>query len=667
MTTLARLHHITSDQNLDFESKLAQLLQFGLDEFALDIGIVSRVVGDVYTVEHVITPDDSVSRGTQFALGETYCSHTLVADSALAFEHAGQSYVATHPCYQNFKLESYIGAPIVVSGAVYGTVNFSSAGARAQAFTTDELDYVTLLAQWIGIEIARYFDNKELRLQHQSLNAMSEMAKIGAWEVDLTKNTLYWSQQTKALHEVEQSYVPSLTAALSFYPEDERTRIESYIQAAVEDGNPWYCESQLIAGNNQQKWVAIMGKPEFKNGQCTSISGAIQDISHVVQARNELAKQRQHAEALLKARSEFLAKISHELRTPINGINGMLLAMRGESDLELISQRIDLALSGADTLVRLVNDVLDYSKIDAGQMQLEAQDLNVSILLNDVLSMYTPLCADKGVRLEYDFAINPEVWIRADGTRIKQILINLLSNALKFTAQGSITLKAQLQSEVDGYKLSCQVQDSGIGMSEEVKNTLFKPFTQGGTNIAREYGGTGLGLSIVHELCRMMHGEVSASSELGKGSQFSFMIQVAEGKPIQKQLTSLPQVPDLNKDIRVLVVDDNQMNRLVMKALLGKLGLEADFAENGEQAIDKALSDEGKYDVIFMDCVMPVMDGFTATRKIRESGAITQPQIIALTANTSELDKKHCLDAGMDDFIGKPVGFEQLTQALSVF
>ncbi|MCG7545732.1 ATP-binding protein [Pseudoalteromonas sp. MM17-2] len=664
MSTLARLHQITSDQQLSFFEKVHRLMRFGLDEFALDIAIVSRIDGKDYIVEHVITPDDSLAVGTHFNLGETYCTHTLHAKSALAFEYAGNSDIATHPCYINFQLESYIGAPIEVAGRVYGTINFSSPNIHPQAFTREQLDYVTLLGQWIGIEIARYQDIQALRLQHQSLKAMSELALIGAWEVDLVRDSLYWSKQTKAIHGVADDFQPTLSEALSFYVPTERDKIEQHINHAIAEHQPWSCEVALTARDGQQKWVAIKGKPECEQGQCVRINGAIQDITDIVNTRQALAQQREQAEHLLSTRSAFLAKISHELRTPINGINGMLLAMQGEEDLQVISQRVELALSGADTLVRLVNDVLDYSKIDAGQMHLEHQDLNVGLLLNDVISVYQPLCAQKGITLNHQFDVSNEAWVKADGMRIKQILTNLLSNALKFTHQGSITLSAQLAESKTGYTLQAQVVDTGVGMNEQVQKALFTPFTQGGSHIAREFGGTGLGLSIVYELCRLMDGHVEVESEPDQGSQFAFTVNLAKGEPIATQLRSLPDTQGINPDLRILVVDDNQMNRVVMKALLGKLGLDADFAEHGEQAVELVGNTRDGYDVVFMDCVMPVLDGFGATAQIRGNADIKQPHIIALTANISELDKKRCLEAGMDSFIGKPVGFTQITDAL---
>ncbi|QFU06368.1 Autoinducer 2 sensor kinase/phosphatase LuxQ (plasmid) [Pseudoalteromonas sp. THAF3] len=664
MSSLARLHQITSDQHLSFHEKVHRLMRFGLDEFALDIAIVSRIDGKDYIVEHVITPDDSLAVGTHFNLGETYCTHTLHAKSALAFEHAGNSDIATHPCYINFQLESYIGAPIEVAGRVYGTINFSSPNIHHQAFTREQLDYVTLLGQWIGIEISRYRDFHSLHLQHQSLKAMSELAKIGAWEVDLQRDKLYWSKQTKVIHGVADDFQPSLSDALSFYDSLEREKIEGFINRAIAEHQPWSCEVALTARDGQQKWVAIKGKPECEQGQCVRINGAIQDITDIVNTRQALAQQREQAEHLLNTRSAFLAKISHELRTPINGINGMLLALQGEEDLDVISQRVELALSGSETLVRLVNDVLDYSKIDAGQMQLDEQDLNVSLMLNDVISIYQPLCAQKGIVLKHYFEVDNNVWVKADGTRIKQILVNLLSNALKFTAKGCITLNVVLRKAERCYELQARVIDTGVGMDKQVLDALFTPFTQGGSHIAREYGGTGLGLSIVYELCKLMGGRVGVSSKVGQGSVFTFSVNLAPGQPIKAQLKNVPNTQGINKNLRILVVDDNHMNRVVMKALLEKLGLEAEYAEHGQQAVEVLRDSRGNFDIVFMDCVMPILDGFGATEKIRSLKSIRQPHIIALTANTSELDKKRCLEAGMNSFIAKPVGFSQLSEVL---
>lgn len=660
---LRQFHDIVSNQQTNFDDKVAQLLHFGLAIFNLDFAIVSRVEEQVYTVIHVVSPNDAIPVGAQFDVAGTYCSHTLAADKALSFNHASQSYIAEHPCYKNFQLESYIGAPIHIGKRVFGTVNFSAAQSTAP-FTEEAHDYVELFAQWLGNEFARNLSSEKLIKKNSMLAQVEEVAKIGSWELDLITNHLYWSKQTKVIHEVPEDFKPDLENAIQFYKQGEsRQAIEKVVKEAIEQGKDWNIEIELITAKGNPIWVSTVGKAEFEEGACVRIIGTFQDITKSVLLREELKKQKADAERTLEDRSILLAKISHELRTPLNGITGMLTTLLYEKSEQKREEKLKIALRSADILLNIINEVLDFSKINHGELKLEPSHFLLKTIFVDIVSLYSPLYQQSNLSFDATIDISDECWTFSDNTRITQIVSNLLSNALKFTEQGEVTLTASAKELNDKVLLSFKVTDSGIGMTENFMKSLFSPFTQE-ISKDRKKGGTGLGLAIVKELIDYMGGTVEVNSEHRKGSCFEIKLPLEKGQPQSHQQQDVSNIDFTTLPLAILVVDDNQINRLVLKAHLEKLGLTADFACDGVDAINKCK--QNNYNLIFMDCVMPELDGLEATRYLRANGICPENKtfIIALTANTSADDKAACKKAGMDLFVSKPVKNTAIEQSI---
>lgn len=663
MNFLRQFHNIVSDQNTDFSEKITELLKFGLDVFNLDFAIISRVENNVYTVIHVIAPDDAIAVGTQFELSGTYCTHTLTANKAISFHQASKSTIAEHPCYLNFKLESYIGAPIFVGNKVFGTLNFS-APQPSLPFNDDAHDYVELFAQWLGNEFARNSASKKLIKKNSMLAQVEKVAKIGSWELDLASNRLYWSKQTKAIHEVPEDFTPLLDNAIEYYKKGpSRDAIELAVKEAIEDGKQWNIEIELITAKGKPIWVSTFGEPEFKNGKCVRLIGTFQDITKSVLLREELKKQKADAERTLEDRSILLAKISHELRTPLNGITGMLTTLLYEKSEQKREEKLKVALRSADILLNIINEVLDFSKINHGELKLEPCHFLLKTIFVDLASLYLPLYQEKNLNFEVDIDISDKCWTYCDNTRITQIVSNLLSNALKFTEQGDIKLRAVAQQQGDDVLLNLRVSDSGVGMSESFMKSLFSPFTQE-VNKERKKGGTGLGLAIVKELIDYMGGSIKVTSEYGKGSCFDIQLTLKRGVAQTSDLITAANIDFSTLPLSILVVDDNQINRFVLKAHLEKLGLTADYACDGIDAIKKCK--QNNYNLIFMDCVMPEMDGIEATSILREEliCPVHKTYIVALTANTSADDKAACKRAGMDLFVSKPVKNTAIEQAI---
>lgn len=664
MNFLRQFHDIVSNQEIDFSNKVTKLLKFGLDVFNLEFAIVSRVDGQVYTVIHALTPDNAIAVGTQFDVSGTYCAHTLEANKALSFHHASKSPIAEHPCYVNFQLESYIGAPIFVGKKVFGTVNFSAPNV-SKPFNEESHDYVELFAQWLGNELARNASSERLLKKNYMLAQVEEVARIGSWELDLLENKLYWSKQTKAIHEVPADYAPNLETAIKFYKEGEsRNAIQQVVKEAVELGKDWNLEIELVTAKGNIVWVSTYGEAEFENNQCVRLIGTFQDITKEVLLREELKKQKADALRTLEERSILLAKISHELRTPLNGIVGMLTTLLYEKSEQKREEKLKVALRSADILLNIINEVLDFSKINHGELKLEPSHFLLKTIFVDLASLYLPLYQEKGLRFEVDIDISDECWTYCDNTRITQILSNLLSNALKFTEQGTIKLNVSAKPQNGDVILNMRVSDTGIGMTETFMKSLFSPFTQE-QDKDRNKGGTGLGLAIVKELIDYMGGTIKVSSEYLKGSCFDIQLPLKLGQPQSHDTLHASDIDFSTLPLSILVVDDNQINRFVLKAHLEKLGLTADYACDGIDAVNKCK--QNNYNLIFMDCVMPEMDGIEATRVLRNEKICPTDKtfIIALTANTSADDKAACKEAGMDLFVSKPVKNTAIEQAIA--
>ncbi|KAF7772808.1 hypothetical protein PMAN_b0428 [Pseudoalteromonas marina] len=664
MNFLRQFHDIVSDQSLSFDNKTQKLLTFGLNVFNLDLAIISKVEDQCYTVLYAVTPNNDLAIGTQFDLEGTYCTHTLKAGSALAFHNVSQSEIADHPCFANFQLESYIGAPIKIGNEVFGTVNFSSADS-SPVFTDQAYDYIELFAQWLGAEFARNQTKDRLIKNSNSLVKLESVANIGTWEVDIAHNKIYWSKQTKLIHEVDENYQPIMETAINFYKEgSSRENITKAVELAVSKGEKWNLDLEIVTAKNNNIWVSTFGEAEFEGDTCVRLFGTFQDVTESMTLREELKSKKAEAERLLFDRSMLFAKISHELRTPLNGITGMLTNLIDEHDEQKRTEKIKVALRSSDILLNIINEVLDFSKINHGELKLEPNNVLLKTVFTDLVSLYTPLFTEKRVALEVKNEINDDCWAFFDNTRLSQITSNLLSNALKFTEKGSVKLDTFLTNIDEALSLTITVTDSGRGMTPEFLKSLFSPFTQE-VDAKNTKGGTGLGLAIVKELVQYMGGKIEVTSEINKGSTFSVYIPITRGEEQALENKPLANI-DLNtSELSVLVVDDNDINRLVLNASLNKLNIHPDFAVDGQDAVLKCK--QKPYDLIFMDCIMPILDGFEATKQLREQKICptNKTYIVALTANTSSQDKLACKQAGMDMFISKPFKMYSLELAVA--
>jgi len=358
------------------------------------------------------------------------------------------------------------------------------------------------------------------------------------------------------------------------------------------------------------------------------------------------------AEAANQSKSEFLANMSHEIRTPMNGIVGMLQVLQHTPLTEEQRAQVDVASGSADTLLRLLNDILDLSKIESGKLEYESVSFPIAASVNDVVELLRQRATEKGLEMELTVGPGLPKYIVGDPLRLKQVLFNLAGNAVKFTASGRIDIRVEsVACGATEATVRFIVRDTGIGMSKATREKLFQAFSQGDSSMTRRYGGSGLGLAISQRLVSRMGGEIEAKSEIGEGSVFSFVVTFPVGvEPLAS--TSVPSEA-LSLSGRLLVVEDDRVNQRVIELLLKNLGLSAEIVADGASAVDAAAG--GSWDAVLMDCQMSGMDGFEATRRIRENLRGRRLPIIALTANAMEGDREKCIAAGMDDFIAKPV------------
>jgi len=384
-------------------------------------------------------------------------------------------------------------------------------------------------------------------------------------------------------------------------------------------------------------------------------SGLLQEEGRV------LEQARGVAERAMRVKDDFVANMSHEIRTPMNGVIGSITLLVDSGVTVEQQEYVDTIRSCGDALLSLVDGILDLAKMEAGKLTLEQRPFHLETMVNAALAVVAPSAGLRGLELRQFF---PEdlrhIVVVGDPHRLRQVLLNLLSNAVKFTDHGHVSLDASLASRrEDLAEVRFAVQDTGIGIPADVQNAILEPFTQADNSTTRRYGGTGLGLSISNRLIALMQGTLELQSELGRGSTFSFTVQLPITAALESEASeNICWLPRSTRGLRILVAEDNPVNQRVASRLIEAMGHHVDAALDGEEAV--AAIERMEYDLVLMDCQMPRLDGYAATRAIRRLERGRRIPIVAMTANVTTDDRQRCLEAGMNDFLAKPVSKRQL-------
>ena len=607
-------------------------------------------------------------------------------------------------------------------------------------------------------------DEANLRRKDLLLGKAQSMARVAGWEFELESDSMYWTDTMYDLLGYEQGTVPPRQMPELFARHEEYVQMRNAMIRCVKDGISFDLEAELNVRGVKQ-WVRYIAEPVYEQGKRVRVVGVVSDITERVQREIQLKEAKESAEAAASARSRFLANMSHEIRTPMNGVIGMTSLLL-ESDLSAEQRaQLETIRTSGEGLLSILNEILDFSKIDAGHVILEPQAFDLERCIGDALDVAALSASAKGITLSMSVqhpVAGETLQYLGDVSRLRQILVNLISNAVKFTDRGEVSVSARVTPLVqDLMEISVTVKDTGIGIQKAKLASLFDPFTQADASTTRKYGGTGLGLSISKNLVGLMSGTIEVYSQPGIGSEFRITvilssiptsrqkftaiagarIMVKEPPAFSRQQieltlkqagailvtenpqlliadsvqatglqiptiylanpgsSSVPRGRTLRRPVRptslirniaealspdaeqipqpsestsrdalpyanmsVLIAEDNAVNQKVALQMLRRLGIRADIAANGLEAVH--MLSKRNYELILMDVQMPELDGLEATRCIRVTDNIRQPHIIAMTANALADDRLACLEAGMNDFIAKPVRLDDLRQAL---
>ncbi|UZR99297.1 PAS domain-containing hybrid sensor histidine kinase/response regulator [Chondrinema litorale] len=513
----------------------------------------------------------------------------------------------------------------------------------------------------------------EIKKIKELLEQTNSLARVGGWEVDTEKNEIIWSDMAKNIHEVALDFKPEIDSGFKFckYPE-AREILKKLMENSLKTGESWEYEFVSTTAKGNDIWIRLLGQVEIKNGIPIRMYGTIQDIDAIKKASQSLEKALTEAKQAAEAKSAFLSNMSHEIRTPLNAVLGMThLLLEGSPREDQINKLKTLKFSG-DNLLALVNDILDYNKIESGMITFEKIPFNLYEITHTLKQGFQFKAEEKGIRLKVQMDSDVPKVIIGDPTRLTQILNNLISNALKFTEEGKVTLGVEvLEEEEKDIVLLFEIIDTGIGISQSQIDKIFERFTQANDSTTRKFGGTGLGLSIVKRLIELQGSQIKIESEEGNGSSFSFRLRFGLAKEEENSNGVVKnQVLETNyydlQGLRVLLVEDNMVNQLIATEFLNSWNVSLELAENGLVAVEKVT--DNNYDVILMDIQMPEMDGYQATMRIKAMGREkANIPILAMTASAmlDVRDKLHSI--GLEDHILKPFNPQKLNSKLYAY
>jgi len=562
---------------------------------------------------------------------------------------------------QNIK--SVIIFPIIVKGKIHSFIGFDECK-EERIWTEDEINLMQTLMNYISATIDKEIEEKLLIESQEKFRLLAENIP---GTVYLSKNDEKWTkiylneeiENLTGYHKSE--FLNNELSYVSLVHPEDKLRIINEQNDSLKLGKKIHLIYRIIKKDGAIRWVEEFGDVIKINDKIDLIEGVFFDITDR-KIKEEVVKEKELAITASKAKSEFLANMSHEIRTPLNGIIGFTdLLMKSELN-KIQTKQMKTVHQSANALMELINDILDFSKIESGNLQLNIEETNLKNLCKEALENIRFDASQKKLDLNLDISEDVPATIWTDPLRLKQILINLVGNAVKFTQKGQIQIQIKVIDKIDTHqtKLKFSVIDTGIGIKKENHKKIFELFTQADQTTSRDFGGSGLGLNISNKLLGLLNSKLQLESEIGKGSTFWFDLEVQSSS---KEKNEIPKIKVIDDEIvyvnpaiyEVLIVEDNNINTLLAKTLIKKImpNAKIETATNGQLAVEKC--EEKIYDIIFMDIQMPVLNGYEATKSIRSINNYKNIPIIALTAGTVIGEKEKCIEVGMNDYISKPI------------
>lgn len=572
--------------------------------------------------------------------------------------------------------KSILFIPIFLKESFHGILAFDDT-LNEREWTNDEISSLEILAKNISFALER---NMNETIIHESEEKFRLLADNIPGVVYLSKNDenfskIYLNDQIEKLTGYAKSeFIEGKKSFLELVHPDEINDILKVQREYIKHGKPFHFIYRIIKKDGSIAWIEEFGDAIHKDGEITSIEGIFIDVTERKLAENAI-KDKEYAEAANRAKSEFLANMSHEIRTPLNGIIGFTELLMN-TELESIQKKyMDTVNQSANSLMEVINNILDFSKIESGKIELIVEKNNTLDIANQVISLIQHEAKRKNLDVNLIIDKNVPAYIWVDYIRLKQVLVNLLSNAVKFTEKGNITLEITCEEtkKLKNTKLKFSVKDTGIGIKAKNQAKIFEAFSQEDASTTKRFGGTGLGLSISNQLLSLMNSKLELKSKIGIGSEFSFYLDVKYSNETKKfeQRKDKTEIQKSSNDVisnnylTIFIVEDNKINMLLAKTLILQIlpnSIIHEF-ENGKEVVLK--SSEIKPDLILMDIQMPEMNGYKATEEIRKIDNQKDIPIIALTAGTIVGEKEKCIEAGMNDYIPKPIEKENLKNIIS--
>jgi len=644
---------------------------------------IDRLEGDGLNATTVSVWNNGIFEdNVTYALKDTPCGQ-VVGKQVCCYPASVTRLFPHDQVLQELKAESYTG--VTLWGQEGQPIGLIAVVGQAALIHRERIENtLQLVAVRAAAELERLDWETALHRSQAMLARTEQIAHVGGWEWDVANDRTTWSDELFHLFKLNPADgAPAFADHHRYYDPDDMQRLKEAVEAAVASGTPYEMELCAIRSDGVRRICLARGYAEFgSDNKVTRLFGSLQDITEQKQAEkqlleanrqleaamdraNELAAQ---AEAANRAKSEFLANMSHEIRTPMNGVIGMAQLLRFTNPTAEQADYLDNLELSCQNLLTLINDILDLSKIESGKMELEYVDFSLQQSIQEVTTSQISLIRQKGLQLITTIQDQVPELLYGDSLRFKQILLNLLGNAIKFTESGTITISVMVVSYQDQTcRIRLEISDTGIGMTSETISRIFNSFEQADNSTTRRFGGSGLGLSICRRLTQLMGGEICAESTIGKGSTFRIEI------PFQVSTLQLQTRPDRPQELtalngktglKLLVAEDNTMNAATTVAMLKRLGHQAEVAVNGRNALE--LWHTGRFDAILMDIQMPVMDGCIAVSILREQEQKTGGHIpvIAMTAFALQGDRERFLAQGFDGYISKPIDMYLLDREL---